>query len=478
MRTSFDVREQYIGLGNLNVYTFNFKIANLDQLLVVVYDIEGYEIHRVRGTDSSYLSSVAFDPINGGGTVNLLADLPSGQKIVLLFADDSPIQASRFKNRFDFTLERIEEALDYLSGQIQRTSYLSQRAMRVSDFVDDAAFALFNAALPSDLADNPGATIAINMDGTGFMIGPTTQQILDAAAQAELAQAAAEAAQASAEAAAESAAESAANAGLPPGGDTGWFITKDSNTDGDATWKSGGFEGFSARFGQLFASTDILDTLAKILNIQYTGPAVNLTAAGSGTIREKGTAVTSVLLTAAVTKRSNPIGSVVFKKDGVTIHTVPTPNPNGGNETYTWTGSFTDNSTFSVEVTDTVVSGTGPTTATSNASFTFVYPYFNGAAAAGRNVAQIQALTKSVIANTATLARTMTAVNSDVFYFAYPQSYGALTSILDVNNFETLPDWTRTTRSFVGLDTTSQSYYVYEFNNPVVAGSYQYTFKR
>lgn len=478
MRSSFDVREHYIGLGNLSAYTFDFKIESLEQLQVAVYDVEGFEIHRVRGTDTTYLSSVVFDPNEGGGTVNLQANLPSGQLLVLLLADDAPVQTFRFKNKFDFTLERIEKALDFLSGQIQRTSYLSQRAVRVSDYVDEVALALFNAALPSDLADNPGATIAINMDGTGFMIGPTTQQILDAAAQAELAQAAAEAAQASAEASAASAAESAANAGLPPGGDTGWFITKDSNVDGDATWKSGAFDGYSARFGALFTSTDVIDTLAKIINLQYTGPAVSLAASGNGTIREKGTPVTSVNLSATVTKRSNPIGAVRFLKDGVLIHTVPTPNPNGGVEAYAWTGSFSDNSTFTVQVDDTNVGGNQTLNVTSNAAFTFVYPYFNGAAAPGANVAAIQALTKSVITSNANLARTMVATNGQVFYFAYPSSYGALTSILDVNNFETLPDWTRTTRSFVGLDTTSQSYYVYEFNNPVVAGSYTYTFKR
>ena len=78
-------------------------------------------------------------------------------------------------------------------------------------------------------------------------------------------------------------------------------------------------------------------------------------------------------------------------------------------------------------------------------------------------------MTKLTIGSTGTLVRSITATASQVFYFAYPLSYGALTSILDVNNFETIGDWTRTTRSFTGLDATSQSYYVYEFKNPVTA---------
>ena len=477
MRSSFDVREHYIGLGNLSAYTFDFKIESLEQLQVAVYDVEGFEIHRVRGTDTTYLSSVVFDPNEGGGTVNLQANLPSGQLLVLLLADDAPVQTFRFKNKFDFTLERIEKALDFLSGQIQRTSYLSQRAVRVSDYVDEVALALFNAALPSDLADNPGATIAINMDGTGFMIGPTTQQILDAAAQAELAQAAAEAAQASAEASAASAAESAANAGLPPGGDTGWFITKDSNVDGDATWKSGAFDGYSARFGQIFTSTDVIDTLAKIINLQYTGPAVSLAASGNGTIREKGTAVTAVTLTATITKRSDPIAEVRFYKGATLIHTESSPNPAGGTETHNWTGSFDDNESFSVQVDDDGSTG-GPTTVSSTQNFTFVYPYYVGAAAPGASAASVAGMTKRLITSTANRTETIAASNGNVFYFAYPASYGALTSILDVNNFETFPDWTLRTENITGFDGNAVSYRIYEFDNPVVAGSYQYTFKR
>jgi hypothetical protein len=47
----------YTGAGNLAVYTFSFKITALVQLLVVEYDTNGLETQRVRGTDTSYLSS-------------------------------------------------------------------------------------------------------------------------------------------------------------------------------------------------------------------------------------------------------------------------------------------------------------------------------------------------------------------------------------------------------------------------------------
>ena len=44
---------------------------------------------------------------------------------------------------------------------------------------------------------------------------------------------------------------------------------------------------------------------------------------------------------------------------------------------------------------------------------------------------------------------------------AYPKSYGVLSSILDPNGFEQLSSFTCLEKSIVGLDGTSQQYYVY-----------------
>jgi hypothetical protein len=55
--------------------------------------------------------------------------------------------------------------------------------------------------------------------------------------------------------------------------------------------------------------------------------------------------------------------------------------------------------------------------------------------------------------------------SSQVFYFAYPQSIGLLSSILDPDEDETFPDWTRRSEMFTILGYGSIPYYVYEFNN-------------
>lgn len=166
-RNDYDVIEEYTGTGALAVYTFDFKIESKDQLLVVVNDNTGLNVEKVRGTDLVYLSSVVFDSVNGGGTVTLAASLPLNYKMKLLLANDEPTQTHRFKNLSDFTLKRIEAALDFLAGPVQRLAYLVGRSVKLPDEAAD-----FNLELPTDLADNPNSLIMINPDGDGLTLSP------------------------------------------------------------------------------------------------------------------------------------------------------------------------------------------------------------------------------------------------------------------------------------------------------------------
>ncbi len=237
------------------------------------------------------------------------------------------------------------------------------------------------------------------------------------------------------------------------------------------------FSGYSGRFAAQFDGIGLQDTLAKIINIVYTSPAISLAASGNGTVREKGTTVSGTTLTATVTKRSDPIADVKFYQGATLINTATGTIPGGGTQSYVYSTSFSDNISFSATTTDNGATG-GPTPVSAGASFTFVYPYYYGAGASGKTAAQVAALTKSVITSTATVNLTLTASAGNVFYFAYPASYGSLTSILDVNNFETIGDWNVSTANITGLDAAAVSYKIYEFKNPVVAGSYYYSLRR
>lgn len=445
-RETYNVEHRYTGDGTVSEYDFDFKIEELSQLLVIEYNAAGVETQRVRGTDTTYLSGVTFDSTGGGGSVTLAANLTSGYTLILLLANDAPTQPYQFRNKGAFTLKLFEMALDFILGPVQRLQYLSNRALRLNELDDPDSII---PILPS-VTDKEELVLAIKADGTGLEWVPRIDQdALDNALT---------------------------ESGTPPGGLTGDYLVKASDDDLDVDWESGTYSGFSARFSEAFDTTSVRATLNQILDLTYLGPQVSLSATGSGTVREKGTAVTASTLTANVTKRTDPIARIHFKLDGATIYDEdPALNDGSGATNYAWTGSFDDNVTFSVEVTDDGASG-GPSTTTANRSFTFVYPYYYGVGAAGLTAAQVAALTKDVRTETNSYNRSFGARSSEVYYFAYPTSYGTLSSILDENAFETIGDWTLTTSNITGLDGNAVSYNIYEFNNVATAPATNYVF--
>lgn len=266
-----------------------------------------------------------------------------------------------------------------------------------------------------------------------------------------------------------------------------WSVDNVAPNDGDGgglTDADYAKHGYASRFSQLIDTDGLNETLDFILGFtNYAQPSIVLSIAGSGTIREKGVAIsTPNVLSAAVVKSTNDITELKFNRTGTGTLSTQTSGaaiPNGGTQTYSYGTAFSDTTSFTAQVTDAVVSGQGGNTVTSNTvTFTFVYPYYYGVGAAGLTGSGIGALTKHIITSSNNVNRSFTVNGSQKMYFAYPASYGDLTSILDVNNFETLGDWTKTTKSITGADASSQSYTCYEFNNYAVAGTYSYTFKR
>jgi hypothetical protein len=165
MIEGFDVKEQVLGTGDQSVYTFEFKIFDKTDLLIYVQDASGDIVQEVRGDDTTFLASVTFDSIKGGGSVGLLADLTDEYVMTMFLAPDAPDQPASFPNKKSFTLPDIEGALDFLATLIQRVAWLSQRSVKMHD-LDDIDF--FDPTLPPNPAGNPGAVLAVKEDGTGF----------------------------------------------------------------------------------------------------------------------------------------------------------------------------------------------------------------------------------------------------------------------------------------------------------------------
>lgn len=582
-RITYDPIQRYTGTGSLDEYTFDFKITKPEQLLVVEVNSHGVETQRVRGDDLVYLAELIFDPINGGGTVKLAANLEAGYKLFLIL-DSEPVQEYEFRNKTSFTLRRFEDALDAIVGAVQSLAYKISLAFKIHDADAEAGFDL---QLPPGITDpnNANRVFQTNEDATGLKFGPTTDEIANAQEYALDAKGYAQSAEEDADTAEDAALEAQtilfdgnlvishvgspytwdettynskivnvnADAGsvvinlkeiaaYPPGfkfqllrtdqsantvtvipadgenidNQSSWELPSGvaviisigseikwvkkflaiaqggggtlpevaspgdylENDGSSANWVSGAFSGFSGRFNTAFDEIGVRNALLKILDFSYLAPQVSLSATGSTTVREKGSSVTSSTLSASITKRTDAIAKIEFFIGNTSIYLEdPAVNTGSGTTNYNWSGSFSDNTTFKVEVTDTGESG-GPTIVTATRAFTFVYPYYSGTGAPSLTASNVAGLTKDVRTSTANLNKSFTTTSGQVFYFAYPASYGALSSVLDENGFETISSWTLRTENITGLDSTPVSYRIYEFNLPQGAGSTNFTFIR
>lgn len=444
------VKQLYNGNGSTDTFAIPFAfIPSAASSMIKVYLIDNttkLATLQAEGAMQDYTLTPAYDPVSqpNGPTNVVFNTAPANTKRVLVIREIPYTQVVSFvsntaalgANNLELAVDRIVLMVQQLYEQIGRAPTLLQ----YDDMVVN-----FDPSLPAVTADY---ILKINAAGTGF-------EFVSAASIL-----------------------SGTGSGIPAGGDTGDFLQKDSAADGDATWRTGAIVGFSSRYNQVVNLAGLKETIDFIMQITYTAPAVSLSASGSGTIREKGDPVTATTLTAAVTKRSDPIAEVRFYQNPSTLLDTQTSGgaiPNGGNSTYNWVGSFSDNTTFRAEVDDNGDTG-GPTTVTATSTFTFVYPYYYGSGAAGLTAANVALLTKSVITEDTDIIFSYTPNGAQVLYMAFPAAYGTLSSILDQNNFETIGDWTLRTENITGLDATAQSYRIYEYNNTPVAGTYPFRF--
>lgn len=201
----------------------------------------------------------------------------------------------------------------------------------------------------------------------------------------------------------------------------------------------------------------------------YAGPAVSLGTSPSAEILELGASLTNVALSAFTVENSSPITTLAFKKGGTTFYNYPSPSPTGGSQSYTDMATLTATTIYTATV------GDGSTTNTSNSvTFTFVYPFYYGVGAQALTGAQVQSLTKvlQVKQNTTVI----TSPSNQVYYFAYPQSYGSLTSIKDQNGFNVTSGYTQRSVTLTMLDSSSQPYYIYEFNTLTTQTNFSNTY--
>lgn len=430
------VKQDYICNGAQDTFPIPFSFIKVEQLRAFLIDpTTGVETAWTMGGE--YTLDPPYDPLLPLDYLNIIATTPPASGSILrLIRVTALVQDADYENSGQLLLEELEKSFDKLV-------YMAQELDQRLDNVPMLAPIDQGQIDPTLTKAAANQVLAISADGLKVYWADL------AAIQAE------------------------AGSGLPIGGDLGYILEKTGPGPIDAVWKDTNYIGYSQRYGQLVNLVGAKATLDFIMNMGYSPPSVSFTASGSGTIREKGNAVTAVDLDLSFTKVSEDVEEVRFYYDGGLVHTDNTLNPAADSVSYNWTGSFADNKTFQAQVDD----ATNAPAVTINRTFSFVYPYYFGVGAAGLG-AGVSALTKDIINSNANLTKSFSPNGSQKLYFAYPASYGALTAIYDVNNFNTLPDWTLTTTNITGLDGNPVSYRIYEFNNFAVAGTYSYNFVR
>lgn len=226
--------------------------------------------------------------------------------------------------------------------------------------------------------------------------------------------------------------------------------------------------------GGIAAGTDLNGlTTHEILNkllYPYVAQVVgNPTRVPSTTVLEKGNTQTITSVSVTVTKKSEAITKVELLngstslgvKEGDTVK-------NGG--TFTFSGLSVEVPSTNVLLTVQVTDASGNVVSKTTPAWNFVYPYYIGVCEEGATIdeALVESLSKKIEAK-GNKSFTFNTSNQ-CFVFAYPKTYGALSSILDPNSFEILGSFTAHEIKISGLDGTTQPYYVYVNGASTVSG--------
>ena len=201
----------------------------------------------------------------------------------------------------------------------------------------------------------------------------------------------------------------------------------------------------------------------------YMSPSISLSTNPNGIVREYGNNISSIVLTANVTKKSNDIIKIEYYKNGSIIHTNNTPSSGSSTDSYTDSTGINNNTTYITKVYD------DKSSSTSSVTHTYVYPmYIGNVSNLNPTETDIKTMTK-LIKVKGNQSNSYT-ISSSRFCFAYPSSYGNLTSILDPNNFEMINSFTKTVSIFTMLDGLSVSYNIYTLSSQTSQTAFTVTY--
>ena len=224
--------------------------------------------------------------------------------------------------------------------------------------------------------------------------------------------------------------------------------------------------------GKTYPVGTSIETIIRDILISYAAPTVSLTTNPSTRLYDIVTdSVATILLKAAVTKKTNDVTKVAFYVGNTLVNEITTGVASGGNFSYQYTPgtAITSDTTFKATATD------GKQTTTSSVTIKFVGKSYYGICDAS-----VSDPSATVIkSGTGNLKDTRNLVYSGIttdwgkVFYAYPKSFGALTYIKDeINNINYFDSFQRSEVTVDGI-----AYYCYTLIEPTAASDNQITFK-
>ena len=211
--------------------------------------------------------------------------------------------------------------------------------------------------------------------------------------------------------------------------------------------------------------TTFTEFVEKLL-IKEVAPAISFTSSQSGVL-EVGTTVTNPTLRLQINSLGTGTPTNINFYVGSTLVDTQPYVPGTNVYTYSYVGTITSTSSTKATL-DYNKSDNTPATLTATKSYIFVYASYYGAISmATPTDTDVKALTKNV-KNTKAFTYNNIALNDERICYAYPVSFGNLTSIKDANNFEYISSYTKYTMTI-----DSVSYNVYVLTDPITATGFK-----
>lgn len=218
--------------------------------------------------------------------------------------------------------------------------------------------------------------------------------------------------------------------------------------------------------GSVIKGKSTKDVLEEIL-FPYQKPTVSFSISPNTVTYSVGDVISTIKFAINTAKKSKDIQYIKIY-DGSNLLTTITDNvANGGTFTYTYACNITTNTTLKIEISD------GIDVVSSSKNITFVYKSYYGFVADGISIDEsvVKSLQSNILKTSKALNYNGITCDDSKIVYAYPQSQGLLSSILDNNGFDYIDSY-----NCISMTINGTNYNVYVMADPVSLDNYTQKF--